>query len=218
MRPVLLPATMVTTGSPGQAGRRQRGRSRSLRRTVLIGRDLDQAAVGVAAVDRSQGAAGALLGDRAFLDVDAVGLQMRHHLLGCAGCEKAEIATPCGFPGGGEPLDLVGVVRPYIDLLIAEHERGSRHLALARIEHPDLHAENGVVPIGRPRHVRNIDHEMVDRAYFDRHRLSFRRGANAANAAFQLTQSFAVWGPALAVPLSICYNASSRQYKKKPNQ
>ena len=39
---------------------------------ILIRRNLDQAAVGIPAIDRPQRAAGALFGDRAFLDRDAI--------------------------------------------------------------------------------------------------------------------------------------------------
>src|SRR5215470_11335935 len=61
-----------------------------LRTAVLIGRNLDEAAVRIAAIDRAQSAAGALLGDRAFLDRNAMRREMRDHLVGCAGGEKTE--------------------------------------------------------------------------------------------------------------------------------
>src|SRR5467141_1162042 len=48
---------------------------------ILIRRNLDQTAIRIPAVDRTQRAAGALLGDRAFLDRNPVGLQMRHDLV-----------------------------------------------------------------------------------------------------------------------------------------
>ena len=44
-------------------------------------------------------------------------------------------------------------LRPHVDLLVAEHQRGPRRLAVARIEHLDLHAEDLAVPLGRARHV-----------------------------------------------------------------
>jgi hypothetical protein len=72
---------------------------------------------------------------------------------------------------GRKPVDLVGVARPHIDLLVAEHKRGPRYPALARIEHLDLHAEDFLIPLNRARHVGDIDHEMIDRVHFDRHEL-----------------------------------------------
>src|SRR5579859_5823339 len=48
---------------------------------LLIRRNLDQAAVGVAAIDREQGAARALLFGRAFLDFHAMRVEMRDHLI-----------------------------------------------------------------------------------------------------------------------------------------
>src|SRR6202022_3242609 len=77
----------------------------------------------------------------------------------------------------GEPLDLVGVARPYIDFLVAEDQRCPGRLALARVEHLDLHAEDFSVPFGGARHVRDIDHEMIERVDFERHGLSFGRGS-----------------------------------------
>src|SRR5665647_1142062 len=47
----------------------------------LIRRNLDQAAVGIPAIDRLQRAAGALFLDRAFLDLHAARLEMRDHLV-----------------------------------------------------------------------------------------------------------------------------------------
>src|SRR6202166_1482469 len=50
-------------------------------RIALIRRNLDQAAIGIPAVDRAQRAAGALFRHRAFLDRHTTRVQMRHHLL-----------------------------------------------------------------------------------------------------------------------------------------
>src|ERR1700722_5982512 len=96
---------------------------------------------------------------------------MRDHLVGRTRGEKAQIVAARGFMVGGEPFDLVGVARPHVDLLVAEHQRRPRRLAGAGIEHPDLHAEDFLVPLRRARHVGNIDHEMIDRAYLDSHEL-----------------------------------------------
>src|ERR1700722_2871689 len=60
---------------------------------ALIRRNLDQAAVGIPAVDRPQRAAGALFGDRAFLDRHAARLEMRDHLFWRARCQKAQIVA-----------------------------------------------------------------------------------------------------------------------------
>ena len=67
----------------------------------------------------------------------------------------------------GKPLDLVGVARPHIDFLVAEHQRCSGGLARARIEYPDLHAEDLAVPFGGTRHVGDIDDEMIERVDLD---------------------------------------------------
>src|SRR5205807_9907022 len=91
--------------------------------------------------------------------------------------EEAQIVAAGGLMIGGEPLDLVGALGPHVDLLAAEHERGARRLALARIEHLHLHAEDCPVPFGRARDVGDIDHEMIERMDLDRHALSFRRYA-----------------------------------------
>jgi putative nucleotidyltransferase with HDIG domain len=50
-------------------------------RAVLIRRNLDQAAVGIAAINRAQRAAGALFRHRTFRDGDAMGLEMSDHLV-----------------------------------------------------------------------------------------------------------------------------------------
>src|SRR5262249_39982754 len=88
----------------------------------LVRRNLDQAAVGVPAIDREQRATGALLSGRAFLDPDTVRLQMRDHLVRRTRSEEAKIVAAGGFVIGGEPLDLVGTFRPNVDLLGAEHQ------------------------------------------------------------------------------------------------
>src|SRR3984893_2631026 len=102
----------------------------------LIRRNLDQAAVGIPAIDRQDGAARALLFARAFLDRDAVRLEMRDHLVRRARREEAEIVAAGGLMIGGEPLHLVGILRSHIDLLVAEYQRGPPGLARAGIEHP----------------------------------------------------------------------------------
>src|SRR6187402_2919953 len=65
--------------------------------SVCVRRNLDQAPVGIPAIDRTQRTARALLGHRAFRDRDAVRLEMRDHLFRRARCQEAEIVTPCGF-------------------------------------------------------------------------------------------------------------------------
>jgi hypothetical protein len=136
---------------------------------ILIRRNLNETAVGIPAIDRTQRAAGALLGDRAFRDRNAVGPEMRDHLVRRARGQEAEIVTPCGFVIRREPFDLVGIARPHVDLLVAEQQRGPRRLARARIEYLDLHAEDPAVPLGGTRHVGDIDHEMIERIDLDGH-------------------------------------------------
>src|SRR4051812_39543149 len=116
-------------------------------RTILIRRNLDQTAVWIAAIGRAQCTACALFGHRAFLHSDAAGTQMRNHLLWRRRGEKAQIVAARGLEVRSEPLDLVGIARAHIDLLVTEYQRGARRLAAARIEHPDLHAEHLVVPL-----------------------------------------------------------------------
>src|SRR4051794_24032865 len=82
--------------------------------------NLDQAAVGIAAIDRPQRAARALLGDRAFLDHNPVRPEMRDHIIRRARGEEAEVVAAGGFVVGSEPVDLVGVLRPHVDLLVPE--------------------------------------------------------------------------------------------------
>src|ERR1700683_2906313 len=94
---------------------------------------------------------------------------------------------------GREPLDLAGVARPHIDFLVAEHQGGAGSPAGPRVEHLDLHAEDFSVPLGRARHVSDIDDEMVERMDLDRHVLSLSRGGRASywprHALFVTTQA-----------------------------
>src|SRR5436305_8345984 len=89
-------------------------------RSILIRRNLDQAAVGVAAIYRAQRTARTLLGHRAFLDCDSAAFEMCDDFVGPGRGEKAQIVAAGGLMVGGEPLHLVGIVRPHIDLLVAE--------------------------------------------------------------------------------------------------
>src|SRR6185436_9349071 len=57
------------------------GEGVGLLRPILIRRNLDQAAIRIPAIDRSQRSTGALFGDRAFLDSNPVGFQVRHDLV-----------------------------------------------------------------------------------------------------------------------------------------
>jgi len=104
---------------------------------------------------------------------------MRDHRFRRSGGEKGQIVAAGGFVVGGEPLDLVGVARPHVDFLVAEDQRGPRRLALARIEHPDLHAEDLCVPFGGTRDIGDVDHEMIEGVDFDGHGLSLGRGFDA---------------------------------------
>src|SRR3954469_6844717 len=156
--------------------------------TVLIRRNLDQAAIRIPAIDRAQGAAGALLGNRALFDRDAMCLQMRHHLVGAGGGEEAQILAAGGLVVRGEPLHLVGIARPDVDLLVTELQRSPRRFAAAGLEHLDFHAENLAVPLGGHCDVRDVDHEMIESFDLDRHvlsfhALSFRRDAPRALSA-----------------------------------
>src|SRR6266566_2059007 len=179
---------------PGFAGTTRESSHPSSPAAILIRRDLDQAAVGVAAVHRAQRAAGALFGHRAFFDRRAACVEMRDYLFRRARGEKAQIVTPRGFMVRGEPLDLVGTKRSHIDFLVAEDQRGPRRLAGTRIEYPDLHAEDFPIPLGGARHVGDIDDEMIERVNLDRHALSFRRGRGA--------------DARLAASDFVCYNAA----------
>src|SRR3954470_14990013 len=117
-------------------------------RAVLIRGNLNQAAVGIAAIHRSERAARALFCHRAFLDRNATGVKMRDDLFGARGSEKAQIVAARGLMVGGEPFHLVGIARTYVALLVAEHQRGARRLAAAGIEHSYFHAEHVSVPLG----------------------------------------------------------------------
>src|SRR5882724_5670689 len=156
-------------------------------RLRFIRRNFDQAAVGIAAIDRPQHAAGALFCHRAFFDGHAMRFEMRDHLLRRLRGEKAQIVAAGGLMVGREPLRLVGIKWPHIDLLVAEDQRGPGCLAFARIEHPDLHAEDCSIPLRRARHVRNIDHQVIERVDLESHGLSSSsrlKRASAALAAF----------------------------------
>src|SRR3954463_4831509 len=170
-------------------------------RIPLIRRNLDQAAIRIPAIDRAQRAAGALLGNRALFDRDAMCLQMRHPLGGTRGGEEAQILAAGGLVVRGEPLHLVGIARPDVDLLVTELQRSPRRFAAAGVEHLDFHAENLAVPRGGHCDVRDVDHEMIEGFDLDRHALSFRRDApralsacgklcyNRADAIFKLSGS-----------------------------
>src|SRR6478609_6093041 len=97
---VLFPAGLtsngVSTKTPPQAA------------SFLIRRNLDQAAVGIPAVDRPQRPAGALFHHRSFFDHNAARLEMHHHLLRRTRREEAQIIAARRLVVGGEPLDLVG--------------------------------------------------------------------------------------------------------------
>src|SRR5450631_2100949 len=172
----------------------------SRRAPILIRRNLDQAAVGIPAIDRAQRAAGALFCHRTFLDRHAACGQMRQHLFRRAGGEKAQIVAAGGFMIRSEPLDLVRIPRPHIDLLIAEHQRRPWRFARARIEHPDLHAEDFLVPLRGIGHVGDVDDDMIERVDLDSHALSFWRGPAA--------------GALLAASGFVCYNVPLCQLNK----
>ena len=98
---------------------------------------------------------------------------MRDHFIRRARGEKAQVVAAGGHMVGGEPVDLVAIDRPHVDLLVAEVQRGPRYPAPAGIEHPDLHAEDFCVPLRRARHISDVDDEMVEGIDLDRHELSF---------------------------------------------
>ena len=102
-----------------------------------------------------------------------------------------------GYPPGGA-TDIIA--RPHIDFLIAEDQRRPGRLAWARIEHPDLDAEDFLVPLRGARHVGDIDDDMIERVHFDSHGLSFCRGPSACAA--------------LAVSDFVCYNAGVCQFNR----
>src|SRR3954471_1725792 len=96
---------------------------------------------------------------------------MRDDVFGGTRGEKAQIVAPCGLMVGGKPPELVSPDRSHVDFLVTEHQRGTARLTLARVEHADLHAEDCSVPFRGARDVADIDDEMIDRAYLDRHEL-----------------------------------------------
>src|SRR5947207_15978765 len=97
---------------------------------------------------------------------------MRDHLIRRARGQKAEVVAAGHFMVRSQPFDLVGIARPHIDFLIAEHQRGPFRFAVAGIEYLDLHAENLSVPLRCPRDIGDIDHDMIESADLYLHGLS----------------------------------------------
>src|SRR5882762_8413450 len=81
---------------------------------------------------------------------------------------------------GGEPFHLVGIARPHIDLLVAEHQRGARRPARARIEYLDLHSQHLAIPLRGAGDVGDIDDAVIEGVYLNGYGLSFRRRAMRA--------------------------------------
>ena len=175
-------------------------RSGALLRAILIRRNLDQAAEKIPAADRSQRAAGALFGDRAFLDLDPVGFQVRHHFVRALEVEEQTVA-PGGFVVGGERSTLSAPPgRTFIFWLPNTSDRLRLRFARSRIEHLDFHAENLPGHRGERATSDTFDDEMVERVNPDRHALSFRRGRRRRVA--------------LAAPDFVCYNAGRVRFRE----
>src|SRR4051812_4076937 len=159
------------------------GRQLALPAAIHVRRNLDQAPIRIPAIDRAQRAAGALPGNRAFLDRDAMCLQMRHHLVRRGGGQEAQILAAGGLVVRGEPFHLVGIARPDVDLLVTELKGSPRRFAAAGVEHLDFHAQDLAIPLGGNSDLGDVDHEMIESFDLDRHALSFRRGAPHALSA-----------------------------------
>ena len=112
-RPVALGT--VLSGAPDGAVRSPAFASGRL---ALVGRDLDQAAVRIAAIHRPQRAARALPGVRALLDRHAARPEMRDHLSGVLAVRKHRSSLPAASWSAVNHSHLVGVERPHIDLLL----------------------------------------------------------------------------------------------------
>src|SRR5688500_18819759 len=93
------------------------------RADLLVGRDLDQVAVGIAAIDRDDGAQRAHLLAGPFLDGDAATPEMLRHLLRRGLGQETEVVAAGRDLPSGEPLLLCRRVGPQVDLLAAEMHR-----------------------------------------------------------------------------------------------
>src|SRR5947209_16471146 len=97
-----------------------KGSPASIRRSsVQIGRDLDQVAIGIAAIHRPDRAERALAPARAEFDLHAACVQVLDHLLRADGGDEAEVGVAGLGAGAGRPLALVVVMRAQVDLLAA---------------------------------------------------------------------------------------------------
>ena len=87
------------------------------RRELLVRRDLDQIAVGIAAIDRDDDAHGAVLFAGPFLDGDAAAPEMVRHLLRRRPGQEAKVVAARRDLPAGEPLLLRRRLGPQVDLL-----------------------------------------------------------------------------------------------------
>ena len=69
----------------------------------------------------------------------------------------------------GEPLGLVGIARPDVDLLVTELKRSPRRFAAAGLEQLDFHAKYLAIPLRGARDIGDVDHEMIEAFNLDRH-------------------------------------------------
>ena len=90
----------------------------------LVGRNLDQIAVGIAAIHRRNGPA-RRSADRTLENLDAVIVQMADHLVRRHGGDEAHIAGPGVRADAGGPCAKIGIDRAQIDLLAAKFQRGA---------------------------------------------------------------------------------------------
>ena len=131
-------------------------------RSIRIGRDLDEVAVGIAAVDGADRAARALLAHRTLLDRHPAGGEVGDHRLGVAAREEAEIVAAGGGVETGEPFNRIGADRAQVDLLVPEGDRRATRLAGARLEVLPRDAQGRLVPGGAGLDVADVDHDVVE--------------------------------------------------------
>src|SRR5581483_8526038 len=143
--------------------------------SINVGRDLDQAAVGIAAVHGHQRAAraGALVWSG--FDRNTASLEMRHHGIRAGAGQEAQVLAARRLMVRREPLDLAGRNRPHVDLHRTEPQHGDWPIR-PRFERLSRHAEHALVPASRSFDVAHVEHEVIERIDFD-HRGSLREKA-----------------------------------------
>src|SRR5580658_7694122 len=148
---------------PARGGRGARASSTRIRG------NLDQAAVRIAAIDRLNPAARALLFDRSKLDCDPARLQMLGDRLRRRIRQEAKIVASCARVLGREPVVGASVDRAQVELLRTELHRCSLRPTRVGREIYARHAENPLIPRRRALDVRDVDDEVVERLDGKRH-------------------------------------------------